>query len=313
MAAEEGRVQKRGPETPSSANLLEDENTKRLPEYSSREEEFIEENYIHTAVVPAESNTTDGLKNLHEGTALLKYTRRNGVPHFKFVQLSRDNTYLRWYSKRKTAEKSTILISNIQAIHKGQQTDVFKRSKQPQLEVASFSVLYNNGDTFDIVAKGSDEAEVWFYTLSKIFEAHQNGEDVSTIESVPISLQYVDRYRCNSRNLLTGISGTTPLSESAKKTLRKEVNKAEAKLKKVSKILEKPSFSEESYSALYLYDHKDFQGLGKYHEELVNRKEQVGDFLETSTNDKISRSDVWRLNVDCDAILEKSEVCLKEI
>jgi len=303
MAAEES-IKKRGPEAPSSANLLaEDENKKRLPEYSTREEEFIEENYIHTAVVPAETNTTNGLKYLHEGTALLKYTRRNGVPHFKFVQLSQDNTYLRWYSKRKSAEKSTIRVENISAIHKGQQTDVFKRSKQQQLEVASFSVIYNNGDTFDVVAKGSDEAEVWFYTLNQIFERHQKGEDVSAIDSIPISLQYVDRYRCGSRELLTGISGTTPLSEAEKKRLGKDVNKSDAKLKKVSKILEKPQFS----------SHPDFSGLGEYHEELINRKQEVADFLDTSTNEKISRSDVWRLNVDCDAILEKSEVCLKEL
>lgn len=306
MAAAESEVKKRGPEAPSSSDLLkEDDEKKRLPEYSSREEEFIEENYIHTtAAVASEPNTTNGLNYLHEGTALLKYTRRNGVPHFKFVQLASDNSYLRWYSKRKAADKSTIAIENITAIQKGQQTDVFKRSKQPQLEVASFSVVYNDGaDTFDIVAKGSDEAEVWFQTLNHLFECHQSGGNLSEVTDVPISLEYVDRYRCGNRDLLTGIAGNSPLAESAKKTLRKEVGKADSKLKKVAKTMEKADFTQ----------HADCAGLQAYYEELVNRKDLVDQFLDTSINDKISRSDVWRLNVDCDAILEKSEVCLKEI
>lgn len=305
MAADEVEIKKRGPETPSSSDLLQEDDKKRLPEYSTREEEFIGENYLQTDSGSSvkEPTSTNGLEYLHEGTALLKWTRRNGVPHFKFVQLSSDNTYLRWYSKRKAPDKSTIMISNITAIQKGQKTDVFKRSTQPQLEVASFSIVYNDGaDTFDVVAKGSDEAEVWFETLNQLFERHQNGVDISTIDNIPTQLQYVDRYRCGNRELLTRISGNTPLAETDKKTLRKEVGKASNKLKKITKIMNKSSFS----------NHPDCAGLADYFQELLERKDLVDQFLDTSTNDKISRSDVWRLNVDCDVILEKIEVLSKE-
>jgi len=306
MAADEVQIKKkRGPETPSSANLLQDDEKKRLPEYSTREEEFIGENYLETnSASVTEPAATNGLDYLHEGSALLKWTRRNGVPHFKFVQLSSDNTYLRWYSKRKAADKSTIMISDITAIQKGQQTDVFKRSTQPQLEVASFSIVYNDGsDTFDVVAKGSDEAEIWFETLNQLFERHQNGVDVTTIDNLPVQLQYVDRYRCGNRELLTRISGNTSLAEADKKILRKEISKASNKLKKITKIMNKSSFS----------NHPDCASLVDYFQELQERKGLVDEFLGTSTNDKISRSDVWRLNVDCDVILEKSEVCAKEL
>lgn len=308
MAAAEPEVSKRGPEAPSQTNLLAENTGKRLPEYSSREEEFIEENYVEATGTSAQAavkkKTANGLESLHEGTALLKYTRRNGVPHFKFVQLSPDNTYLRWYSKKKSADKSTIRLENITSISQGQKTEVFRRSKQPQLEVASFSVIYNDGsDTFDVVAKGSDEAEVWYQTLSTLHSASQEGQDVTQITDIPVSLRYIDRYRIGNRDLLTGIPGDSPLDESAKKTLRKEVNKARGKLDKVKKL-----FTNNNYS-----DHPDCAHLQIYYNELLDRAGRVEQFLEESQNDKISRSDVWRLNVDCDAVLEKSEVCAKEL
>lgn len=42
--------------------------------------------------------------------AQLKYPRRSGFPHFKHIQLSKDNTRIQWYSKRKALSETCIHI-----------------------------------------------------------------------------------------------------------------------------------------------------------------------------------------------------------
>lgn len=310
-APEEETSAKRMPESASALDLQPEEEEivrKRLPEYSSREEEAIGEDFLTGNVGAPEAEAvsgSNGIEELRAGTALLKYPRRTqGVPHFKFVQLANDNTYLRWFSKKKKSHQSTIQIADIQQVLKGQQTEVFRKSQQPQLEVASFSIIYGaDALSFDVVAKGQDECTLWFETITALVDAHKDGEDITQIEEFPSSITYVDRYRCDHRDLLTAIVGDEQLPRPVVKALLGEVKKARSKYGKIQKLLNSKNYD----------THRDCAGLAEYAAELCQRIEMSQEFCSISTSDKISRSDVWRLNVDMDAILEKCEVCAKEL
>lgn len=302
---------KRGPEageTPAESEKTRTE--KRLPEYSSREEEALEEGYLNNPTVTTEQKTvaeskSNGLEYLKQGTALLKYTRRNGIPHFKWVQLSQDHTYLRWYSKKKKSSASTIKITEIKNVLQGQKTEVFARSKQPQLEVASFSIVYGkDGDTFDCVAKGQDECTLWVETLSELVKISNSGGDVSSIETIETSVNFMDRYRMNNRqHLLASAQSVDNLAPYILKTLTNEINKAKKKHLQIAKKLVDYELE---------VRHPDCRGLSIVVNELKLRQDSVYDMCRERTSEKIARSDVWRLNVDMDCILEKIEVCNKE-
>lgn len=320
--AEEGEGEsgsKRNPES-SSIDLLADlslgsdtQQGKRRPEYKCLEDEAIGENFLtdpEVAVVgsgePAAAPvTSDGIELLHQGTALLKYTRRNGIPHFRYVQLSSDNSYLRWFSKKKKKPASSIQINKIQQIVRGQQTEVFARSKQPQLEVASFSIIYNNDETFDCVAKGQDECTLWVETLTKLIQECQAGKDLSTIQKIPISINYIDRYRVGNRKQILSTAITKAnLPLFVKKQLLGDIKKSKTKLEKIQKLLSKQK---------KLTSHMDISNMLDMISELQKRIIDVENLVGGKTSEKISRSDVWRLNVDMDCILEKTEVLAKEL
>lgn len=298
---------KRGPDAGPSEQNIEAPEGRRLPEYANREEEALEEGYLEGdgGASEAVEGKSNGLEFLKQGTALLKYTRRNGIPHFKWVQLSQDHTYVRWFSKKKKPELSTIAISDIVEVIQGQKTDVFSRSKQPQLEVASFSIVYgNNKDTFDCVAKGQDECTLWVETLQELIKIQRDGGDVSSLESVEVSVNFMDRYRVDNRqHLLASAQKLAPLPPYIWKSLKMEINKARNKHKKIA-------------TRLIDYDletkHADCVALSVVVNELEQRQESVNEMCQQETSEKIARSDVWRLNVDMDCILEKIDVCNKE-
>jgi len=296
---------KRGPNVPVAPEQVHE--GKRLPEYANREEEAIEENYLNDEELydcKSEPTSNDGLAFLKQGTALLKYTRRNGIPHFKWVQLSQDNTYVRWFSRKKKKSQSTIPISEITEILKGQKTETFRRSKQPQLEVASFSIVYNNGkDTFDCVAKGQDECTLWVETLESLVQSSKDGKQLSDIPTVETSVAFMDRYRMPNRDhLLASANVRVQLPQYIKKTLKYEIDKAD---KKFRNIMKKMKGLEDG--------HSDCKNLSDVTNELENRTKSVSEMCQKDTSEKIARSDVWRLNVDMDCILEKVEVCTKEL
>jgi len=304
----EATTAKRGPASGPSEKNVDAPEGRRLPEYSSREEEALEEGYLadKKSETQSEAKLSNGLEYLKQGTALLKYTRRNGIPHFKWVQLSQDHTYVRWFSKKKKPKDSTIKISEIVEILQGQKTEVFSRSKQPQLEVASFSIVYGESkDTFDCVAKGQDECTLWVETLQALVKCAKEGGDVSKLESLEVSVSFMDRYRVNNReHLLASAQTVAKLPPYIWKTLQSEINKARGKHKKIAtKLIDYQLESK----------HPDCKGLSIVVNELNLRQESVFEMCQQDTSEKIARSDVWRLNVDMDCILEKIEVSHKDI
>jgi len=114
-----------------------------------------------------DKGVTNALEELHRGTALLKYPRHHGFPHFKFVQLSKDNTKIQWFSKKKPLNETCIYIKDLREIIHGQQTEPFKKYNQKSLDKASFSIIHSNKYlSLDVVAKSIDEALMWVKTLN---------------------------------------------------------------------------------------------------------------------------------------------------
>lgn len=117
----------------------------------------------------------DALKLMKEGTSFLKYGQW-GIPHFRPFRLSQDNTKIIWSSKNKSKESTQIEIHRIRKIITGQQTKTFQRQAAPELARASFSIIYDNDKTLDVVAKNHTDHSVWVQGLQALIEAAQNNE-----------------------------------------------------------------------------------------------------------------------------------------
>merc|ERR1712048_194643 len=112
-------------------------------------------------------------KELLRGTAMLKFpsnkwTVNRSAPHFKYVQLMRrsGSLWFQWWSKKKKMSKTAINIRDIIEIREGQETEVFKRFDAKTLRLASFSIIYGNNQTLDLVAKSIPECKMWVMCLN---------------------------------------------------------------------------------------------------------------------------------------------------
>jgi len=314
MAAEEGNS-KRSPELLKEEDQKEGEavDQKRFPEFSSREEEAIGCDFLTKSLASNKEKEKkeeyNSLKELHQGTPLLRYTHKSGRPHFRYVQLAKSNKYLRWFSSKKNKAQSSVEIGKIIEVLQGQQTDVFQRSKQPQLDVASFSIVYKDSNnkkiTLDLVAKGTDEATLWRETLQELMKLsqHKQGGDIGleNVKKVETTVQFSDRYRMSTRDLNTKGNSKIPASIITK--LMKETKIAETKLTKADNKIKSGK----------LEGHPMYGNTPEVFQELIDRKGTVLNDLNNSYNTKVSRSDVWRLNVDVDCLLEKVEVLEREV
>ena len=70
---------------------------------------------------------------------------------------------LRWEPSKKDSGKARILISQIKDVRSGKSTELFLTS-----DVAchfpdeySFSIIYGEGKTLDLIANSADEANIW--------------------------------------------------------------------------------------------------------------------------------------------------------
>ncbi|ETO15105.1 hypothetical protein RFI_22259 [Reticulomyxa filosa] len=143
---------------------------------------------------------TDALVELHRGTPLLKYPHRRGFPHFKYTQLSKDNTTIQWFSRKKKMESTCIRISDIKDVLKGQETQVFRKFQQTALEKASFSVVFGRDyQSLDLVAKSTDECDLWVLALKELVSLHKKGTDLTKLRDLIVPVNFKDRNRPQSR------------------------------------------------------------------------------------------------------------------
>ncbi|KAL9649455.1 hypothetical protein ABK040_000694 [Willaertia magna] len=99
------------------------------------------------------------VERLKQGSTMLKYCR-NGRPHFRRFVLSIDETQLMWGSPNKQSHESVVSLTDVKKICYGQNTAVFQKYKNPDLEGLSFSLLYRDR-TLDIVCTDRQEYHVW--------------------------------------------------------------------------------------------------------------------------------------------------------
>ena len=134
---------------------------------------------------------TPSLVSLFLGSPFLKYGRF-GYPHFRLVQLAEDNHRLIWFSKNKSIEDTqsayschfflffshfclsslsswSVDLTEVDEIVLGQQTSIFERHRAPELNNASFSIVYGGHKrTLDLIAKTPYDFALWTTALTKL-------------------------------------------------------------------------------------------------------------------------------------------------
>ncbi|EFC43629.1 RhoGEF domain-containing protein [Naegleria gruberi] len=106
-------------------------------------------------VIPPE----ECIRRMKAGSTMLKYCR-TGKPHFRRFVLSSDETELMWGSPNKQSNESIVSLTDVKKICYGQNTAIFQKYKNPDLEGLSFSLLYRDR-TLDIVCKDKQEYHTW--------------------------------------------------------------------------------------------------------------------------------------------------------
>ncbi|ETO09622.1 hypothetical protein RFI_27755 [Reticulomyxa filosa] len=121
----------------------------------------------------------NGIEELHKGAAMLKWPRRHGFPHFKYVELSQDNLRIQWYSKNKSLKETNVHMKHIVSIVRGQTTEAFLKKPRKNLESGSFSILYlcspkkGAPESLDLVAQSKIQCEIWVRSLIKLKQLWQ--------------------------------------------------------------------------------------------------------------------------------------------
>jgi hypothetical protein len=131
----------------------------------------------------------DALTVMREGASFLKCGRR-GQPHFRHVQLVDGNRVLRWFSSGKSLEETSVPLAQVQQIVLGQTTANFKRVHAPELADVSFSLLYGDGRSLDLVAKDAAEFQIWTQGLAELVKEIRRGDrDVSKLRGLMVQLE----------------------------------------------------------------------------------------------------------------------------
>mmetsp|Transcript_10425 Transcript_10425/g.15555 ORF Transcript_10425/g.15555 Transcript_10425/m.15555 type:complete len:448 (+) Transcript_10425:36-1379(+) len=140
----------------------------------------------------------DLLVELKNGAPFLKYGSR-GFPHFRHVQLSRDQQKIQWFSASKKLSDCEISFANIYQIRRGQNTTKFEKHKVPEFEKLSFSIMYNKGtgktESLDLVARTPRIYKLWTAGLEELLnKSEENGvEHLSELQSMPTIMEFRPR------------------------------------------------------------------------------------------------------------------------
>ena len=243
------------------------------------------------------------LPELKRGTALLKYGR-HGYPHFRQFNLSEDNNTLRWFSAKKKLNESEIKIKDIHNVITGQHTKEFERIKWTTLTPASFSIIYGEDKrSLNLVGKSVDEMKMWVEALRYLRNEAKKGNDLSTIISVKVPVDFRDRNRPQSSKY----SGGFLRSHEAKDT---QVN-SELKNKLISDL--------DTLGDLYLDIEKEannkivqaspeYASISQILSEIEERIGELDKEVRNAKNTEIAKYDLWRTKIDLESLREKIRV-----
>lgn len=102
---------------------------------------------------------------------LLKFGRggKFNKPGFREFFLNGDLTALHWRSRGAGGEKS-VMLAKVSEIRFGQRTEKFKKNGRPDLAPTSFSLIYGNNESLDIVCADEKEFQRWTSVLEALIE-----------------------------------------------------------------------------------------------------------------------------------------------
>jgi hypothetical protein len=80
-----------------------------------------------------------------------------------------------WFSKGKSIKQTQIAVLDVEELRLGQTTPVFHRHSAPELNAASFSVLYR-GKSLDLTAKDPNDFQVWTAGLQELIRLARLGD-----------------------------------------------------------------------------------------------------------------------------------------
>jgi len=97
-------------------------------------------------------------------------------------------------------DTTRVLVSEVKEVLKGQETQVFRKFQQAALEKASFSVVFGHDyKSLDLVAKSTDECDLWVSGLQQLIEQYKKGTDLKTLRQLMVPVSFKDRNRPQSR------------------------------------------------------------------------------------------------------------------
>jgi len=227
--------------------------------------------------------------------------------HFKHIQLTQDNTRIQWFSKRKPLRQTCIHVKDIRDVVTGQETEVFKKFQQKTLEKSSFSVVYGmTYKSLDVAAKTIDEAQMWVLSLRKLAELYKNKEDISKLKELNVGIRFRDRNRPRTRQgsgkfVRANNTKEMKVDPSALAEIQKEMEYVNKTFERTVELAATPQIAKSE-------EHRNIQQVIS---ELEERFEELNYELENIRDSELAKREVWRINVDVSAILEKIEVLLK--
>lgn len=122
------------------------------------------------------SNASDCFIYMQNGAEFLK-VRPGGRQYQRFYQLNRDMDLLHWRPSSKKPEKAILPVELFYEIRAGKNTTIFKEQGSSFSEDCCFSLIVGpNYDSIDLVAKTSDEANIWITGLRLL---NQKTESIS--------------------------------------------------------------------------------------------------------------------------------------
>jgi len=179
-------------------------------------------------MIRADTNETpmtkdvDLIKSLTEGTVLLKFGAK-GQPHFRFFALNSKLDTLLWMSGTKNFESTRISLASINDIKFGLGDKGLKVKGAKVYQNLGFTIVFNDWEnTLELMAKDSEELQIWVNGLIALHNACRNGEPAP--QSVMMSISTNAEHRILFGKSVNGGAQATPA----------EVSKLERKFSKLA-------------------------------------------------------------------------------
>lgn len=118
---------------------------------------------------------------MEKGANMLKYRNNGGTPHHRFFALDPSHMILIWYrASSKDLYRRALHISSVKELRRGQRTKSFEKEPWAELEGQSFSLIYGEWKTLDVICDSLEEYHTWTRGLEALIYSRQyHKEDIA--------------------------------------------------------------------------------------------------------------------------------------